>query len=371
MIKIGIDKEHIKFIERNFNVLIKWLTEALEFYFKPNLFFRKLIKLNDIDIFKRLLFYFILLESLIFCLAIVIKENLKFSVVYVLGSMVFDIVLAIPFIIILFLTFKITKVSNPLKTATIFFLCTKIFLGFFPTFFFLVFIGFEIYLFAILRAVFVYGIPIFIFFGSSIIFSKNLKQAILIFSLSVSLFIFGVFSHGLLIDATQISSASLEKFSPLYAPISEEFLKYISKFDSLRGFEYRKPWKKIINYLKTANKYDFVAYDRIREDCREEYNQIFLEISKTIRELNEADLRFETNKEIFSLLISFLEEIDKLEKEYSKIFLYLPISSDFYKKMNNLSNQLIITQDAHIEFLRASTNYYSLIGKLLSWGIIF
>lgn len=370
MIKIGIDKEHIKFIERNFNVLIKWLTEALEFYFKPNLFFKKLIKLNDIDIFKRLLFYFILLETLIFCLAIAIKENLKFNIVYVLGSIVFDIVLAIPFIIILFLTFKITKVSNPLKTATVFFLSTKIFLGIFPTFFFLVFIGYEIYLFAILRAAFIYGVIIFVFLGGTIIFSKNLKQAILIFSLSVSLFIFGIFSHGFLIDATQISSTSLEKFNPLYDPISEEFLKYISKFESFRYFEYRKPWKKIMNYLETANKYDFVAYDRIREDFREEYNLIFMEISKTIRELNEANLRFETNKEIFNLLIVFIEEIDKLEKEYSKLFLYLPISSDFYKKMNRLADQLIRTQDAHIEFLKTSTNYYTLIGKLRIWGII-
>jgi hypothetical protein len=370
MIKISLDKQSITKLERNLKEISKSLSELFEFVLKPRRYFEIVLRQSNERIVKRLAIYFFILESLAFCLIVAAEHKATYAVDKIVGSVVFDVLSGIPFILILILAFRLAGVSSPIKKALVFFLTSKIVFGFLPIFFDVFFRVTEDYVFAVLRALAILGAILYIILAGGFIFADDIRRRMTIIASSLVMFMIFIAGYGILSTNLNVSFAGAAKFSPLYDPIAEEFMLAKTTFyDATKIVDYGS----FINKLEPHSKFemDYAAYFKLRLEWNDKSAEFSRIVDEYLDKIAKNEFKYETNKEIFGEdLKGYLVELTTLDTRLSDLFCLLPINEEFKNKYIEALKCGINSSNASVDFLEKFTAYLKLITKLGSLNII-
>jgi hypothetical protein len=370
MIKIGLDRQSITKLERNLKETSKSISELLEFVLKPKKYFEIVLRQSNERIVKRLAVYFFIMESLAFCLVIAAERKASYAVDKVVGSVVFDVLSGIPFILILIVAFRLARIANPIKRALVFFLTSKIVFGFLPIFFDVFFRVTEDYVFVIMRAFAILTVVLYVIIAAGFIFADDIRRRVKIIGSSLALFIIFVAGYGLLSSSVNISFAGASKFSPLYDPIADEFMVAKSTFyDATKAIDYGSFINKVEPYLKL--RMDYAGYYKLRLEWNDKSAEFSELVDAYLVKIGKNEFKYETNKEIFGdSLKSYLLELTILDRKLSDMFCLLPINEEFNDKYIEVLKCGIKSSSASVDFLEKFTGYLKLITKLSSLSVI-
>ena len=370
MIKIGLDKQSITKLERNLKETSKSISELVEFILKPKKYFEVVLRQSNERIVRRLAVYFFIMESLAFCLVIAAERKASYAVDKVVGSVVFDVLTGIPFILILVVAFRFAGIANPIKRALVFFLTSKIVFGFLPIFFDVFFRVTEDYVFAIMRAFAMLSVVLYVIIAAGFIFADDIGRRAKIIGSSLVLFMIFVTGYGLLSSSINISFAGASKFSPLYDPIADEFMVAKSTFyDATKALDYGSFINRVEPYLKL--RMDYAGYYKLRLEWNDKSAEFSELVDEYLAKIGKNQFKYETNKEIFGdSLKSYLVELTILDRKLSDMFCLLPINEEFNNKYIEVLKCGIKSSSASVDFLEKFTGYLKLITKLSSLNVI-
>jgi hypothetical protein len=270
-----------------------------------------------------------------------IRNGLGIGVQVIIAVSIFlDLIFGIPLIVIFGVVLKIANIPNPAKRAIVYVVTAKLFIGVLPMLTFFLFILTEMYVFAILRGVIFGGLFTYILGAAAFIFSKNVKQFLIIVAssfllLAGSFFIYSIISSKINIIENQIDI--------LEDPIGQEFVDYQKNDEGILKMGVEEDIKKIIDFINKNERREYQQYYQMRDGLTVECYKDIRSIKEFEEELSKKDFKFETNKEIFKLLKKYITSISKAKNTFYNLLYCSPLQPEFDKKVKEV-DQLMLTQ---------------------------
>lgn len=315
----------IDFFLTNFNRLYKITIDCLKFYLNPKKFLLEVTSKRTEQFVKKLIISFLFIESLLVLIGSVLVKRFEFGLGKVPGLVLVDALYSLPLILIIFLSLRLAKISSAFKKSLAFVLFTKVFFGLPTQLLYFLFVSTENYVYYISFWIVVQLLLVFYLFSAPLFYCDKIKQAIIVLSSSIPLFVALVLAIAALSSfgsSSGSSESTIKKLDPIFTENEElgkrskvieaidldSFLTRLEQF--LRGDIVGDPAKTLEEFKEDA-KY---RISRFKEKAKSELD--FFN--------DKNNIQFETNRGRYSIYVNLLYKVIDIADMYYE-------AGDYYK----------------------------------------